>query len=72
MNRLPNHESLPLGVQLALEKIEGIEAAISESIDRFAHTIEAGLSGAIEPNPGQSRAANDKSLPYSEKGPVVG
>ena len=71
MNRLPNHESLPLAVQLALEKIDGIEAAISESLDRFAHTIEASLSGAIEPSLSQCRAANDKSLPHPEKGPVV-
>lgn len=71
MNKVQNDNALPLAVRLALDKIDGIETVIAASIDRFVHTSGARLSSAIEPSPGQRRAAHDKSLPYSENGPVA-
>jgi hypothetical protein len=72
MNKVRNDETLPLAVRLALDKIDGIEAAITGSIDRFIHITGSNLSSAIEPSPDEGRATYDKSLPYPENGPVAG
>ena len=71
MNKVQKNNPLPLTVRIALDKIDDIETVIAASIDRFVHTSGARLSSAIEPSPGQQRAAHDRSLPYPENGPVA-
>ncbi len=72
MNKARTDNDLPLTMRLALNKIDDVELAIAASIDRFVHTSVTRLSSAIEPSPGQHRAAHDKSLSYPENGPVPG
>lgn len=71
MNKVPNESPQPLAVRRLLDRIDGIEAAIAASIDRFAAAVAAELLSVEDPNASLRKAEHEVQPPYPNNGPVA-